>query len=110
LFLQDCAVLDTLFSATSLWELRIAILATQAFIRAGYFAGSLRLSTFSLSQPYDFMHKACGRMLREVGKRDIKPLWAFLAPRAACGWPARSARLPLHGGVARPFTLEVEQS
>jgi 3-methyladenine DNA glycosylase AlkD len=29
------------------------------------------------------MHKACGWMLREVGKRDVKPLLAFLDQHAA---------------------------
>jgi 3-methyladenine DNA glycosylase AlkD len=29
------------------------------------------------------MHKACGWMLREVGKRDVKPLRTFLDSHAA---------------------------
>lgn len=75
---RDRAVLDRLAASTSLWEQRIAILATQAFIRAGDSADTLRLSTLFLSHPHDLMHKACGWMLREVGKRDVKPLLAFL--------------------------------
>jgi 3-methyladenine DNA glycosylase AlkD len=76
-------VLDTLASSTSLWEQRIAILATQAFIRAGDFADTLRLSAQFLSHPHDLMHKACGWMLREVGKREVKPLMAFLDQHAS---------------------------
>lgn len=75
---RDRAVLDKLAASTSLWEQRIAILATQAFIRAGDFTDTLRLSALFLTHPHDLMHKACGWMLREVGKRDVKPLLAFL--------------------------------
>jgi len=80
---RDRSVLDTLAASTRLWEQRIAILATQAFIRAGDFADTLRLSTLFLSHPHDLMHKACGGMLREVGKRDVKPLRTFLDSHAA---------------------------
>ncbi len=80
---RDRTVLDTLAASTSLWEQRIAILATQAFIRAGDFADTLRLSALFLSHPHDLMHKACGWMLREVGKRDVKPLLSFLDQHAA---------------------------
>ena len=76
-------MLDILAASTRLWEQRIAILATQAFIRAGDFADTLRLSTLFLSHPHDLMHKACGWMLREVGKRDVKPLRTFLDQHAA---------------------------
>lgn len=79
---RDRAVLDNLAASASLWEQRIAILATQAFIRAGDFADTLRLSTLFLSHPHDLMHKACGWMLREVGKRDVKPLLTFLDQNA----------------------------
>jgi 3-methyladenine DNA glycosylase AlkD len=80
---RDRAVLDTLAASASLWEQRIAILANQAFIRTGDFADTLRLSVLFLSHPHDLMHKACGWMLREVGKRDVKPLLTFLDTYAA---------------------------
>ena len=80
---RDRSVLDTLAASTSLWEQRIAVLATQAFIRAGDFADTLRLSALFLTHEHDLMHKACGWMLREVGKRDVKPLLAFLDQHAA---------------------------
>jgi 3-methyladenine DNA glycosylase AlkD len=80
---RDRAVLDSLAASTNLWEQRIAILATQAFIRAGDFTDTLRLSALFLTHPHDLMHKACGWMLREVGKRDVKPLLAFLDQHAA---------------------------
>ena len=76
-------MLDTLSVSTSLWEQRIAILATQAFIRASDFADTFRLSALFLIHPHDLMHKACGWMLREVGKREVKLLLAFLDQHAA---------------------------
>lgn len=80
---RDRSLLDTLAASTSLWEQRIAVLTTQAFIRAGDYADTLRLSALFLSHPHDLMHKACGWMLREVGKRDVKPLLTFLDSHAA---------------------------
>jgi 3-methyladenine DNA glycosylase AlkD len=80
---RDRTVLDTLATSTSLWEQRIAILATQTFIRSGDFADTLRLSALFLSHPHDLMHKACGWMLREVGNRDVKPLLTFLDTHAS---------------------------
>lgn len=61
-----------------LWEQRIAIVATYAFIKKSDFDDTLRLSEQFLSHPHDLMHKACGWMLREAGKRDEKMLIAFL--------------------------------
>jgi len=83
LLYRDRIVLDTLAVSTSLWEQRIAILATQAFIRASDFADTFRLSALFLIHPHDLMHKACGWMLREVGKREVKLLLAFLDQHAA---------------------------
>ena len=81
---RERGILTKLASSRSLWEQRIAVLATFAFIRAGEFADTLRLCKTLLSHRHDLMHKACGWMLREVGKRDDEVLRAFLdehAPR-----------------------------
>lgn len=75
---RDRAVLDRLAASPSLWEQRIAVLATQAFIRAGDFADTLRLCERFLSHKHDLMHKACGWMLREIGNRDETVLRTFL--------------------------------
>ena len=77
-------LLDELSRSRSLWEQRISVLATQAFIRAGEFVETQRLCERFLSHPHDLMHKACGWMLREIGNRDERILRAFLdrhAPR-----------------------------
>jgi 3-methyladenine DNA glycosylase AlkD len=76
---RDRAVLDTLAASTSLWEQRISILATPALIRAGDFADMHRLSISFLSHPQDLNFWK----LREAGKRDMKPLRAFLEQTTA---------------------------
>jgi len=62
----------------SLWERRIAILATFAYIRKSDFADALALAEMLLEDKQDLMHKAVGWMLREVGKKDIAVLERFL--------------------------------
>lgn len=64
------ALLTKLARSSSLWERRIAILATQHFIRLGYFAETLRVAELLLKDSHDLIHKAVGWMLREVGNRD----------------------------------------
>ncbi|MEI6515921.1 MAG: DNA alkylation repair protein [bacterium] len=65
----------------SLWERRIAMLATFSFIRNGEFADALAIADKLLHDREDLIHKATGWMLREVGKRDRAVLEAFLKPR-----------------------------
>ncbi|TXH90158.1 MAG: DNA alkylation repair protein [Rhodoferax sp.] len=79
---RDRALLYELVNSKSLWDRRIAVLATFAFIRAGDFADTLRLCELLLADREDLMHKACGWMLREVGKRDETVLRAFLDAHA----------------------------
>jgi 3-methyladenine DNA glycosylase AlkD len=61
-----------------LWDRRISILATYSFIRQNDFDDTLAIAEMSLSDREDLMHKAVGWMLREVGKRDVAVLEAFL--------------------------------
>ncbi|MDR0697908.1 MAG: DNA alkylation repair protein [Tannerella sp.] len=61
-----------------LWEQRISIVSTLAFIRKGDFTDTFELSKKLLNHPHDLMHKAVGWMLRETGKRDRNLLTGFL--------------------------------
>lgn len=71
-------LLTRLAQSDSLWERRIAVLATLWFIRRGYHSETLRLATILMRDPADLIHKAVGWMLREVGKKDVSVLERFL--------------------------------
>jgi len=67
----------------SLWERRIAVVATQHFIRRDDLADTLAIARILLRDEHDLIHKATGWMLREAGKRDERVLRAFLDEHAA---------------------------
>ncbi|UCG52079.1 MAG: DNA alkylation repair protein [Candidatus Latescibacterota bacterium] len=67
-----------LAKSKSLWERRIAILATSYLIKENDFEDALKIATVLLSDSEDLIHKAVGWMLREVGKRDQKEEETFL--------------------------------
>jgi 3-methyladenine DNA glycosylase AlkD len=75
---RDRAVLKKLAASRSLWDRRIAVVATLAFIRNNEYADTLQLTEQLIDDDQDLMHKACGWMLREVGKRNEALLKAFL--------------------------------
>lgn len=67
-----------------LWERRIALVATLAFIKAGDATTTLELAERMLRERTDLIQKALGWMLREVGKRVSRELLvAFLDEHAA---------------------------
>ncbi len=80
---RERSVLDRLAHSALMWERRIAVIATFAFIRRGQLQDTLRLCEVLLGDSHDLMHKACGWMLREVGKRDPACLEGFLNQHAA---------------------------
>jgi 3-methyladenine DNA glycosylase AlkD len=70
--------IDKLVRSTSLWERRIAMIATHHETLRGEPAPALRIAERLLGDTHDLIHKAVGWMLREVGKRDPSALRAFL--------------------------------
>jgi 3-methyladenine DNA glycosylase AlkD len=75
---KDRQILYDLAETGHLWSERVAVVSTMEFIRNGQFTDIFRLSERFLTHPHDLMHKACGWMLREVGKRDELALEEFL--------------------------------
>jgi 3-methyladenine DNA glycosylase AlkD len=75
-------LLKHLTKSQSVWERRIAIMATFHHIKHGEFDETLRIARLLLHDPHDLIHKAVGWMLREVGKRDQAVEEAFLREHA----------------------------
>ncbi|MBU0615799.1 MAG: DNA alkylation repair protein [Nanoarchaeota archaeon] len=75
---KDRSVLYKLARSDLLWEKRISILATFAFIRENDFKDNLKIANVLLNDKHDLIHKAVGWMLREVGKRDQEVEEKFL--------------------------------
>jgi 3-methyladenine DNA glycosylase AlkD len=80
---RDRAILKRLTRSKNLWERRVAMIATQAFIYNGESADTVAIAGLLLRDEHDLIHKAVGWMLREVGKRvDIEVLRRFLRRHA----------------------------
>mgnify|MGYP001243157984 FL=1 len=75
---EDRSLIYQLADSDLLWDQRIAIVSTFTLIRNNDFNDILSLSEKFLSHKHDLIHKACGWMLREVGKRDEAVLTYFL--------------------------------
>ena len=75
--------LEKLSRSKSLWDRRLAIIFTFAFIRAGELDPTIEISQRLLKDEQDLIHKAVGWMLREVGKQDGQLLRTFLTANAS---------------------------
>lgn len=94
---EKLGLLDRLARSRSLWDRRIAILATFAFIQAGSAKEALRIIRILLHDEQDLINKAVGWMLREIGKRvSEKILLSFLDKEAA-----RMPRVALRYSIER---------
>jgi len=75
---KERAILYKFIKSKNMWDRRLAMVSTMAFIRQGESAEVLNLAEALLNDQEDLMHKASGWMLREFGKRDEKLLTNFL--------------------------------
>jgi 3-methyladenine DNA glycosylase AlkD len=79
---KNTRILEKLAASKSLWQRRIAMISTFAFIREKRFDLPLRIARRLIHDTEDLIHKASGWMLREIGKRDSTVLEQFLAEHA----------------------------
>lgn len=75
---KNKSTLYKLARSTNLWERRIAIVASYAFIKNNEFTNTLKISEILVGDTHDLIQKAVGWMLREVGKRDQNTEEEFL--------------------------------
>lgn len=71
-------LLYELAASNNLWEKRVAIIATWYFIRQKQYGLTCEIALILAADTHDLIHKATGWMLREVGKKDVNELHAFL--------------------------------
>ena len=80
---QELSQIENLADSHNLWQERIAVVASWAFIKNKQYDLTLKLAVKFINHEHDLMHKAVGWMLREVGKQNKLALTDFLDIYAA---------------------------
>jgi len=93
---RNSAPLAKLLQSPSLWERRIAIVSTWAWIKSGDISLTLRFAEALFHDSEDLIQKATGWMLREAAKIDESSVMAFIE---VCG--TRMPRTMLRYAIER---------
>lgn len=78
---KNRSILKKLARSKSLWEKRISIMATFAFIKNKEYTETFEIADLLFNDEHDLIQKAAGWMLREAGNRNSKELEKYLLPR-----------------------------
>jgi len=78
---KERTLLYTLANSDDLWQKRIAIVSTFAFINAGEFDDTFAIADILLHDKHDLIHKAVGWAIRNVGNKNLPKMLEFLNPR-----------------------------
>lgn len=82
---KDRAMLyDYARNGATVWEQRIGIVSTMAFLRNGELDDTYAIADIFIEKPaplHDLLQKATGWLVREAGKRDMDRLREWLMPR-----------------------------
>ena len=92
---EKVGVLYELANSPDLWQKRVAILSTPAFITVSEPKHTLALAKILLYDPHDLIQKAVGWMLREVGKRNSQGLLLDFLEEYAGTMPRTALRYAL---------------
>lgn len=76
--LSDVSPIWDFARSNNLWENRMAVVSSWAFVKNGELELTLELSKYLANHKHHLIHKACGWMLREVGKKNEQCLIDFL--------------------------------
>jgi 3-methyladenine DNA glycosylase AlkD len=88
-------MLFRLAASELVWERRIAMIATFAYIKAGDPTVALQIAEALLTDKHDLIHKAVGWMLRETGKRCGREHLTDFLDKHAATMPRTSLRYAL---------------
>jgi 3-methyladenine DNA glycosylase AlkD len=75
---QERKILTIFSKSKNIWERRISVVSTHAFIKNGEIFDALKICKTLLKDEKDLIKKAVGWTLREIGNKDKKTLKNFL--------------------------------
>jgi 3-methyladenine DNA glycosylase AlkD len=76
--INDFSLLYEMSLSKELWIKRISVVSTWILIKYGKYKITLDITDNLIHEEHDLLHKACGWMLREVGKKNIDVLSAYI--------------------------------